>query len=57
MSFVILDKIENDDEDQKENIFDIEPYNYLFNKGTCFTDGKFVYEDHTQLQKVLTLFE
>ena len=46
MSFVILDKIENGDEDQKGNLFDIEPYNYLFNKGTCFTDGQFVYKDH-----------
>jgi hypothetical protein len=49
MAFVIKNKIENKDESQKGNIFDIEPYNYVFNKGTCFTDGMFVCDDHEQL--------
>ena len=36
MTFVIKDKIELEDPLQKGNIFDPEPYNYLFNKSTCF---------------------
>ena len=31
MAFVILDKIEIEDELTKGNYFDLEPYNYLFN--------------------------
>ena len=42
MSFVIKDKIEKNDEAQKGNYFDLEPYNYVFNKCTAFTDGIFV---------------
>ena len=42
MCFVIKDKIEKMDEAQKGNKFDLQPYNYIFNKGTAFTDGMFV---------------
>lgn len=38
MSFVIKDMIERNDPHVKLNQFDIEPYNYLFNKRTSFTD-------------------
>ena len=57
MSFVILDKIEQRDETIEGNLFDIEPYNYIFNRATCFTDGQFVYKDCAQLNKVLSEFE
>ena len=53
MSFVIKHKIEIGDELQKGNQFDIEPYNYLFNKSTSFIDGDFVYLDYLQLSYVL----
>lgn len=53
MTFVIKDKIEKRDILQKNNQFDLEPYNYLINKGTCFTDGEFVIEDHQELERVL----
>lgn len=29
----------------------------MFNKGTCFTDSKFVFEDHKQLKDVLSNFD
>lgn len=45
MSFVIKDKIENEDFLQQNNIFDAEPYNYIFNKSTSFLDGTFVQND------------
>lgn len=56
MSFVIKDKIENDDVLQQNNIFDPEPYNYIFNKSTSFLDGQFVQNDFKQLERVLQNF-
>ena len=53
MTFVIKDKIEIGDELQRGNIFDSEPYNYIFNKSTSFIDGDFVTNDHHQLNHVL----
>jgi hypothetical protein len=50
MTFVIKHKIEINDGLQKGNVFDLEPYNYMLNKGTCFTDGEF---DHQELAYVL----
>ena len=57
MSFVIKDKIEEGDELQKGNQFDVEPYNYLFNKSTSFLDGDFVHKDYVQLSHVLKSFK
>lgn len=34
-------------------MFDAEPYNYIYNKGNCFTYGKFVQEDADLLEYVL----
>ena len=56
MSFVIKDKIENNIKSDHENYFDLEPFNYVFNKCTAFTDGMFVAEDHEQLARVLSNF-
>jgi len=56
MTFVIKDKIEINDELMKGNIFDPEAYNYIYNKSTSFIDGDFIYQDHMQLEKVLTNF-
>ena len=41
MSFVIMDNIEKDEIDFKNNmnIFDQEAFNYIFFKGTSFIDG------------------
>ena len=57
MTFVIKDKIENNDPLQKGNIFDPDPYNYLFNKSTCFLEGQFTRNDHMQLHEILTNLE
>jgi hypothetical protein len=54
ITFVIKDKIEQEDECLENNHFDPTPYNYVFNKATSFTEGDFVTDDHEQLQKVLT---
>ena len=57
MSFVIKDKIELQDKCMVHNVFDIEPYNYIFNKRTCFLDDDFVMIDFNQLGRVLSNFE
>ena len=46
MTFVIKEKIENNDLAALGNIFDPEAYNYIFNRSNCFIDGDFVYNDH-----------
>jgi hypothetical protein len=38
-------KIEKKDPKLKTNFFDPVPYDYIFNKGTSFTDGDFVKKD------------
>ena len=53
MSFVIKDMIERSDPSVQGNEFDIQPYNYLFNKRTSFTDSKFITEDSDELVDVL----
>ena len=53
MTFVIKEKIENEDSLQRQNVFDITPYNYLFNKSTAFIDSSFVRFNHEMLEKVL----
>ena len=56
MTFVIKDKIERNDEHQKGNQFDPTPYNYIFNKSTCFMDGKIIFI-YKELNNVLENFE
>lgn len=56
MTFVIKDKIEKKQALDPSYVFDLEPYNYVFNKCTAFTDGMFVADDHLHLSKVLTNF-
>ena len=50
---MIKSKIEKNDPCLKANYFDPVPYDYIFNKGTCFTDGDFVKKDSKQLERVL----
>lgn len=57
MTFVIKDKIESEDECMTGNHFDLEPFNYIFNKNTPFTEGEFVTQDHNQLNSVLEEFK
>ena len=57
MTFVIKEKIEDNDPLQQGNKFDIEPWNYIFNKSTSFIEGNFVTEDHRQLEYVLSELE
>jgi hypothetical protein len=45
MTFVIRDKIFKKDPLQRGNYFDLEPHNYIFNKSTSYTEGKFVVDD------------
>ena len=54
MSFVIKDKIEQKDEDMADQVFDITPYNYLFNKSTAFIDSSFVREDHEYMENLFS---
>lgn len=58
MTFVIKHEYEVNEDlvrlfNQKELILDLEPYNYVFNEGTAFTNSKFVFEDHQYLWFVL----
>ena len=46
MNFVIKDKLEKHDELCKNNLFDITPYNYIFNRSSSFLDSEFVVENH-----------
>jgi hypothetical protein len=57
MAFVIKDMIEQNDPSMQKNLFDIEPYNYIFNKRTSFTDSNFITEDSDELKDVLDEFE
>jgi hypothetical protein len=56
MTFVILNKIENEETFFEDQIFDSEPFNYIFNKSTSFLDGEFVKNDHLKLEKILENF-
>ena len=56
MTFVIKEKFVEDG-DLYDNEFDLEPFSYLFNKGTCFTDSEFVYKDHQMLDHILKNLE
>ena len=49
----MLEKLNKGDKSSAENIFDPEPYNYLFNKSTVFIDSEFVYNDHKRLETIL----
>ena len=53
LTFVIQDKIENEDPCLDANVFDLTPYNYIFNKNTAFIQGDFVSKDHQMLADVL----
>ena len=57
LTFMIKSKIEKNDPCLKTNYFDPVPYDYIFNKGTSFTDGDFVKKDSKQLERVLKNFE
>lgn len=57
MTFVIRDNIENEDPEQEFNEFDLEPYNYVLNKSTCFLDGTFVKNNYEELQHVVRNLE
>ena len=54
MSFVIKNSIEEKDKRSKLEIFDIEPYNYIFNRSSSFLDSKFVTDNHIILENVLS---
>ena len=53
ISFVIKDKIEKKDKYQVGNIFDVTPFNYIYNKKSCFLDSDIVYSNSHYLQNVL----
>lgn len=53
MSFMIKDKIEKIDNDINENQFDIDAYNYMFNRSTSFMDGEFTRSDTDSLLNAL----
>ena len=51
MSFVIKDKIEIEDKSVKQNVFDITPFNYLFNKSTSIIDSNDILNDQPSVFK------
>jgi hypothetical protein len=50
MSFLIQEKLENREPSALKNEFDIEAYNYIFNKSSCFMDGSFTRQDSDVLE-------
>ena len=56
MTFVILNHLENQEIFLEDKIFDVEPFNYIFNKSNSFLDGEFVKNDHIKLNKILKNF-
>ena len=56
MTFVILNQLENQEIFLEDKIFDVEPFNYIFNKSNSFLDGEFVKNDHLKLQRILQNF-
>ena len=54
---MIKSKIEKKDPCLATNCFDPVPYDYIFNKGTSFTDSEFVKKDSKETEKVLKNFE
>ena len=57
MTFVIKDKIELNDPLQKGNIFDPEPFNYIFNRSSCFIHSLDIINDPNMLKYILENFE
>ena len=57
MTFVIKEKIELDDPLQKGNIFDPEPFNYIFNRSSCFIHSLEIINDPNMLEYILENFE
>lgn len=57
MTFVIKDNIEKNDPMQEGNIFDPEPYNYLFNKSSCFIHSPDISNNPNTLAMILENFE
>ena len=53
MSFMIKDKLEKKDHILDNNIFDSEPYTYIFNKSTSFMDDTFTRQSTVELQQAL----
>jgi hypothetical protein len=53
MNFVIKDKLEKGDESSKNNLFDVTPYNYIFNRSSSFLDSSFVADNYVLLEDVL----
>ena len=59
MTFVIKETLENMDNDDLESsplfgrAFDVEAYNYLLNRETCFMKGDLVKKKYLELENVL----
>lgn len=52
MTFVIKEKLEDENPRTKFS-FDLEAYNYIFNKTTCFLDGNLIRKNYLELAYVL----
>lgn len=63
MTFVIKENLENMDNDDLESsplfgrAFDVEAYNYILNRTTCFMQGDLVKKKYLELENVLQNFE
>ena len=53
MTFMMRNKIQFRDPCLNGNEFDLEPFNYIYNKTTAYFEGKFVIEDQTRLSQIL----
>ena len=52
MTFIIKEKLEKYNPQTKYS-FDLEAYNYSFNKTTCFLDGNLIRKNYMELAYVL----
>lgn len=57
MTFTIKKAIEMNDADVVGNVFDLEPYDYIFNNRNCFMDGQMTRSDPSRLKTVISELE
>ena len=54
MTFVIKDQIEKNGVNKEDYLFDLEPYNYIFNKSSSFLDDRNITNNANLLEYVLS---
>ena len=57
MCFVIKHQLDQNPSLSENNLFDSEPYNYIFNGSTVFLDSPALYNSHIKLKHILSNLE